>query len=436
MTGENILEKIIETIRSKVDEYIVIIEEEDQLMLKLANGKPSVTQSWNELNVNLYVAKNGKMAMSNFRTSSPEEAISKTLAIIDKLQPSPLYAPLPQPSGSNYQNIDNKIIETVVSGDIQELITDLDLPRLETAAGAITLQHTKIWLETSMGGRYHGENTAFHGYIRIFRKDDVSGQWSWTSSNYDPRKANRAIEKAVELADLCNSLPSEKISTGKYDILLSPMVVGNLFETVTRAANGAAIIFGMSFFKPDEKDKQVASEKLTLLDLPTYKDLPGYRLFDDEAVATRDKPIIEKGTLKTILHNSKTAKLLGTETTGNAGIIWPHAFNLKIEPGEINEDELYEVLNNGIYATNNWYTRFQNYVEGTFSTVTRDAVIIVRSGKPKACTQRIRITGSIRDLIMNITGVSKLLYPIQWWEVSIPSLLPHLLVKETPITSE
>ncbi|MEB3760228.1 MAG: TldD/PmbA family protein [Desulfurococcales archaeon] len=435
MNLEEFAKKLVENIKGHVPEYIVQLEAENSVMLKLANGKPSVTQSWSEISVNLYFAKDGKMTVSSFRTSSPDEAIEKSIQILDKLTPSPLYAPLPESNGAPYWLVDENVKEMAISGDISQMISDLSLTELTNSAGAITLSYKSQLLAGSNGAWLKGESTSFQGYLRIFRGDDASGQWSWTSTRYEPGKAKKAIEKAVELAETCQSLPQVKLETGNYKVLLSPMIVGNLLQYVTMAASGASMIFGMSFFRPDDIKQPVASEQLSIIDDPHNEDLPGYRLFDDEGIKTFRKHILNRGILENILHNSKTARLLGGETTGNAGIIQPTPFNIIVEPGDIKEEELLEALGDGIYATNNWYTRFQNYVEGTFSTVTRDALLLVRGGKPVGCSKRARITGSLRDLIRNIVGLGKELWPIQWWEVSIPSLLPHIIVK-TRITAE
>jgi PmbA protein len=144
-------------------------------------------------------------------------------------------------------------------------------------------------------------------------------------------------------------------------------------------------------------------------------------------VATRDKPIIEKGVFRGFLHNTKTARLMGAETTGNAGWIIPSAFNIHIAPGSLKLDDMLEALGDGVYISNNWYTRFQNYIEGEFSTVSRDAVFLVKSGRPVACLGRIRIADRMPRLLKSIEDLSAERWPIQWWEVRIPTLAPYVL---------
>ena len=428
--------EIAAQVKGLVDEYVVKVVREQSVMLKLANGQPSVTQSWDEYVVTIYAAKQGRLVLSNFRARDPAEALGKTLASLDKIQPSPLYAPLPEPTGKGYSVVDRRLREIAETGDVAQVIEDLELSQAGDAAGMITVSYQRVGLVTSAGAELEGEKTHFNGYIRVFRGEDASGQWSWTSTRYDAVAAKKAIGVAKRLAEGCASLPQEKVEPGEYRVLLSPMVAGNLLETLVMAASGGMIVFGMSFFQKESLGTQVASEKLSILDAPRREELPGYSLFDDEGLETKDKYVIRKGVLETLLNNTKTAKLLGLSSTGNAGLITPRAFSVVVEPGDLGDDDMLEALGDGLYATNNWYTRFQNYVEGLFSTVTRDALFIVRGGKPVACAKRARITGSIPALARNIEAVGRSLWPIEWWEVDIPSLLPHVLVSRIGITSE
>ncbi len=431
-----VAQRVSEIASRKGVEYAVVVEAEKSVMLKLANGEPSVTQSWSGYTVNLYIAREGRLMVSSFQSRSPDQAAAKTLELLDKMKPSPLYAPLPEPSGSSYEAVDDRLAEMAVSGDVSRIVEDLELDQVGDAAGMILVALRERGLSSSSGASLEGRVTEFNGYMRVFRGEDASGQWSWVSTAYDPVAAKKAIGVAKSLAEECASLPRERVEPGEYRVLLSPMVAGNLLSTVVQSASAASLVFGTSFFSREQLGLQVASEKLTILDAPRVGRLPGYAEFDDEGVATRDKHVIRAGVLETFLHNSKTARLFGAETTGNAGLLLPRPFNMIVEAGDLSEDEMLEALGDGLYATNNWYTRFQNYPEGLFSTVTRDALLVVRGGKPVACSPRVRLTGSMKDVIRNVEGLGRTQWPIRWWEVRIPSLLPHVLVSKIGVTSE
>jgi PmbA protein len=435
VSSRSLADAIVERVKGLVEEYIVTVIARDSIMVKYANGEVTVTQAWRDYVVSIYMAKAGRISASTFTSRDPVEAAARTATLIEKLQPSPLYAPLPQPTGKPSSTVDPKVRDLSLSGDAARLVEDVDVSRYGDVAGMNSLEYSKAYMIGSNGLDAEFEITSFSGYMRVFRGES-SGQWAWVSTRYEPALALKAIDKAGELASLCSTLPLERIASGTYRVLLSPMVAGNLMERVAFAASAGSVIFGFSFLQGRQKGDVIASGKLTLREIPLDPSLPGYRSVDDEGVATRDKAIIERGVFKGLLHNTKTAKLMGEESTGNAGWILPRIFNLEIEGGSLREEELLEALGDGVYATNNWYTRFQNYLEGTFSTVTRDALLVVRGGKPIACARRARLTGRLPELIASIEDLSRERWPIQWWEVDTPFIIPHVIVSKLGVTME
>ena len=83
----------------------------------------------------------------------------------------------------------------------------------------------------------------------------------------------------------------------------------------------------------------------------------------------------------------------------------------------------------GLLITNNWYTRLQNYVEGDFSTIARDAVFLIENGRIAKAVGRIRIADRLTNLLNSVDIVGRELYKIQWWEVEIPCKVPYVLAR-------
>ncbi|MFZ8783437.1 MAG: metallopeptidase TldD-related protein, partial [Desulfurococcaceae archaeon] len=147
-----------------------------------------------------------------------------------------------------------------------------------------------------------------------------------------------------------------------------------------------------------------------------------------------DKPIIERGLIRSILHNNATALKSQLKSTGNAGWVYPRPWNLEISEGELREEEIPSVIRNGVIITNNWYTRLQNYYEGYFSTVSRDAALLVRNGEIEGHVGKVRIATSFPRLLSSIVGASRSRHDVSWWEVRVPTRAPFLLVENTPLT--
>ena len=178
----------------------------------------------------------------------------------------------------------------------------------------------------------------------------------------------------------------------------------------------------------------MASPAFNLTDHGVVKGGLGGRVFDDEGVKTRSNEIIGEGVLKGYLHNITTAKKWKTESTGSAGFVTPHAWNLEVEAGDSTFDEMVKETKKGIILTSNWYTRFKNYRTGEFSTVPRDGAYLVENGEIVKPLKGMRAGDDLQRLLTSIQMISKDREWIQWWEVDTPTHSPWLLIDGVTIT--
>ncbi|MCD6357751.1 MAG: TldD/PmbA family protein, partial [Thermoproteales archaeon] len=287
-------------------------------------------------------------------------------------------------------------------------------------------------LATSRGVELRESSTGVEGYLRAF-VGESSGQWAVGSRRLERGALRLVARTAASLALKARGEPRD-LKPGTYDLVLSPMVVGNLVDLVGMMSSALAVMMGFSIFARAKPGSKVASERFTLLDEPRNPELLGSTAFDDEGMPTRNKPIIEAGVLKTLLHNTKTAAKMGAASTGNAGWIEPHPWTLHIPAGDASLDEMISEVRRGLLVTNNWYTRLQNYVEGIFSTITRDAVIYIEDGELKHPVARVRIADRLPTLLSNIELVGKELHDISWWEVKPPVRAPYILVRSVHVS--
>ncbi|MCE4611713.1 MAG: TldD/PmbA family protein [Desulfurococcales archaeon] len=425
-------ERLLERLSKKFDEAAVKVSIVDSVMVKASRGSVSVVQSWRDEDADVYIAKGGRIYVASTQLPSVERVIKAAETIVERLQPSKLYAPLPEPSGESCMKVDPQLEKSVEERDYAKLAALLGVDSGLDVSGMTMIYIVREALATSKGARLSRTVSGFEGYVRVFKEREVSGQWSWASTSLDEGLAKTAFEKAEGIAGECVSLPREPLGEGSYRLLFSPMTASQLLEYVASSALAGSVITGSSFLAGSKPGDAVASEALTIVSTPRDQDLPGYATFDDEGVAARDIAFIDGGVFKTLLHNTKTAKVLGGESTGNGGWIFPRLFNLEVKPGDLSEDEVFEALGSGVYITNNWYTRFQNFLEGTFSTVPRDAAFTVKGGRPVACVPgfKIRVEGSLKTMIKGVEALTRERYRIKWWEVETPTKSPYMIVSE------
>jgi PmbA protein len=117
-----------------------------------------------------------------------------------------------------------------------------------------------------------------------------------------------------------------------------------------------------------------------------------------------------------------------------AGQIIPFPTCMVVEPGSLTREQLFEDTGDGLYMTNNWYTRFQNFRTGDFSTIPRDAIFKIKNGRLSEPVKGIRISDNMLRILRSIRVVSQERKWLRWWEVDIPTYLGHFLVDDVGIT--
>jgi TldD protein len=151
----------------------------------------------------------------------------------------------------------------------------------------------------------------------------VTGGWNDLFKKSHLEYAVTASERAAKL------LQAKHVSGKRATIILDPAMVGLLSHEAIGHTVEADFVLSGSVVK-DKMGEQVASKLVTLVDSGRSEimgNAGGTIIVDDEGVAAGRTAIIEKGILKSFLHNRESAMTFGIESTGNA-----RAFQYSDEP--------------------------------------------------------------------------------------------------------
>ena len=216
--------------------------------------------------------------------------------------------------------------------------------------------------------------------------------------------AKEAVDEALA------KIGAGHVETGTYDIILDKSKMASLLSAFSPIFSAKNAQMGMSLLSGKEGEK-IASDCVTVVDDPFRE---GYELqthFDAEGVATHRKNVIEKGTLKTLLHNLATAKKAGVETTGNAskagysGSVEISPYCFYIEGSDMTEEQLFERMGNGIYVTDLMGLHAGvNSVTGDFSV--EASGFMIENGKKGRPVKTFTIAGNFFELLKNIDAVA------------------------------
>jgi len=238
-----------------------------------------------------------------------------------------------------------------VGNECVELLKKVD-PDLEVflnygfGEGEVSLASSK-----GFAGTYKG--TRFGGAIGVMLLEGTSKLILY--------KGRQATGPVFSLKDFISELEEDlevarknvEISTGVYDVVLTPDGVSNFLWSLGPCVNGKSVLKGESPLK-DKLGEQIFDERVTIFDDPLLDGGVASQSFDDEGTPCYRKPIVEGGVLKNFLLDRNTAAGLKKESTGNGvrgdfnAAPNPGATNLLWEPGEVAKDELIANVKDGV----------------------------------------------------------------------------------------
>jgi PmbA protein len=420
------------------DDAVALSAKITEGMIRFANNSVSVVTKVEEAELTVYIAKDKRRAIastSNLDPTAVRKFVGDLFASLKGL-PKSEYVPLPDkanrfsPSKTSY---DKKLedVDARLPSFAKRAIDSAIRAGGKRTAGVISAGKVTVAILTSTGTKGSDAKTAITLNVRSFAENEASGHGlscSSSLSHFDPEEAGRrAGENAKKMQD------ASEPEAGKYQVLLSPTVAANLVETTAAAASAFSVDAGTSYLT-EKLGKKVGADSFTLTDHGVTEGGLGGRAFDDEGVRTRSNAIIKSGVLRTYLHNLTTAKKWKTSTTGNAGFVTPHPWNLEVAGGDSSYEEMVKEMKRGIILTSNWYTRFKNYRTGEFSTVPRDGAYLVENGKVVRALKGMRAGDDLLRLFSSVELLSKHREWIQWWEVDTPTLCPWMLIDGVTIT--
>lgn len=404
--------------------------------VRFSKNQVDITVAWNDYVTDVALSWKKRFMATQIRNFKEVDAILKKLLELVKLsKENPTFGGFAK---GHYRYTKSQADEKIrdlddLTGYVFEAINAAEKeagPQI-SSGGILFTKFEDVYLVSSEGPMGVDRRSAIELSIRVFSEREASGHSVECSSTLEDFNPARAGMKAGQIAKLAkNPKVGEE---GVYDVVFDPLIFGSLLAVWGSMVSAFNVMVQMSIFV-DRLGQRVAPEFVTLKDNPAAYSFAN-RVFDDEGVPTGERTFIDHGILKTYLHNTSTAKIFKTETTGNAGLVIPTPWNIEMEAGDFTKDELLKELKKGLYLTNTWYTRFQNYAKGDFSTIPRDGAFFIEKGEIKQSLKDIRISDNALRLLNNIARISKERQHIHWWgEADPPSLSPYVLIKNVHIT--
>jgi len=447
-----LVDQAIDYGKQQTDAIIARATSKKNSQIRFSHSAIDISKRWNSLQLELFVVVKGKKTGSTERPVSTAEDVRNTvddaIAYAEILPDSMFFAGIEEntrPYPKIKDQYDNKINEfTEKAPEVINSVLDMAVQEgAKRVAGALMITNQHYFFRSSQGPEGSGKNTSFDLNVRALQNElDYSGQG--LECGTQPSKSERGMLEAGAKAGRLSkqAIGAVQGTPGTYDLILSPTVAADVLGRIPGQANPFPIMMGMSPLK-DRMGEQIAPEFVTAYEDPLFDGGLRSTSFDWEGTPSRTVKIVERGVLRALIHNTTTAKLFEAESTGSSRMgqlgmgmkmLLPGSSNTVFENGNHDLEELLDVTRPTIYVTCNWYSRFQNYQTGDFSTIPRDAMFLVKKGEMKPI-KNMRISDNTMRMFANIDALGNDRAQVFWWEVRTPTIIPTIRIRNCKMTA-
>ena len=400
-----------------LQEVELFISESHSLQISLFHGEVDEYKDNNGYSILARGILNGKCGAASADVWNKEKAqwlVSEIVAnakVIENDDPIFIFK-----GSEKYHKVNtfNKALEEVTIDEkmkqlhaLEKALKEIDKRVVEVAGTEYSQTTEKVTLVNSNGLNLVQRSNYFTFIAQCVAKEGEqtkSGYDFFLDNDFSKFNAQEFAKKIVKVT--VDQLGGEPCTTNKYKAVLHPDVVTSLIKAYVGHADAEEVQKHSSLFI-DKIGQKIASSKVTIEDKPQQKNVFA-RWFDDEGVATYNKPIIKNGVLQTYLYNLTTAAKAGVESTGNGygggskkGI---SSTFLSLKPGKKSQEELFQEVGNGVFITDvSGLHAGLNPQSGNFSL--QSTGFMIENGKKGKPLDLITVSGNLLEVFKDVLEV-------------------------------
>ena len=349
-------------------------------------------------------------ASNNFTKEGARAAASSALEMARVAAPDPFFpglapkAPVAQPEvfdDATAGATPEERAETVASlvGEVGERFH---------AAGAFDTSASEVAVANTEGQFCYAPYTHSSLTTVVSGGDGGAGAAEVTAAragDIDPVEIGRnAYEKARD------SQSPLDIDPGRYEVVLEPLAVSTLVAFLAYLGFGGRMLLEGRSALSARVGQRVAADSIDIYDdalSPLTLGLP----FDFEGVPKRRVSLIERGVFRGAVHDRRSAKQAGTESTGHAfpppNPEGPFPMNLFLASGDATVDDMVSATKRGLLVTRFHYSNVVQPIETTITGMTRDGTWLIEDGRIQHPVKNLRFTQSILEALANVEMIGR-----------------------------
>ncbi len=370
--------------------------------------------TWSEdTGIRVRVVRGGRIGVAATNEFTPEGAravAESAREIASVVSPDPLFPglapPRPVPERDGFDETTAGTTPEERAASVAELVGQP--PPGFSAAGAYETRASEVAVANTEGQFCWAPASQASITTVVTGGDGGSGfaeSFAASAAELDPAAiGRRAADKATA------SRSPRALDPGRYTVVLEPAAVSTLVGFLAWIGFGGRLVVEGRSCLSGRSGEQVAAPGITIYDDATAPGTLGIP-FDFEGVPRRRVDLIERGVFRDAVYDMRTAKQVGTTTTGHAlpppNPEGPFPLNLFMEPGDSSVPEMIAATGHGLLVTRFHYSNVVHPVESTITGMTRDGTFLIRDGEVAHPVRNLRFTQSILEALVNTTAIGR-----------------------------
>ena len=378
----------------RIGEHLkVTIGGENSQFVRFSNSKVRQSGLVDDANLSIILIKDDRTCSGSFTltgniTTDEETATAELNRLRDEVDtlPKDPFVVMPEDTGSSREEHEGSLMnhESVVSA-LSPAMQGVDLAAI-WASGRIFTGNAN-----SSGQKHWFSTDTFSLDYSLITPDErmVKGTFAgsnWNQADYEKNMANSIAKLRIM------EKPGKKIKPGAYRTYIAPAGVADFVGMFSWGGVGEASIQqgDSSLCKMRQNDVKM-SPCFTLSEDFTSGIVP--RFNSNGELAPEKLDLILAGSLQNTLVSSRTAKEYGVQS--NFAGEGESLRSPVLSPGDLNEDEVVQKIDNGIYLSNLHYLNWSDRPGGRITGMTRYACFWIENGEVIAPIENMRFDDSI-----------------------------------------
>ncbi|HPB48355.1 MAG TPA: metallopeptidase TldD-related protein, partial [Exilispira sp.] len=265
----------------------------------------------------------------------------------------------------------------------------------------------EIRILNSNGVDYSQKNSSYFLYPMVL----YPGSYSSVMRAFASKSLKNTDQNILDLLlNLYNSSNKQVCPPGgQMKVLFLPEAFYTIAWRMISALSSENAYYNISPIK-DKIGSKIFSSMITAYDNPIDDTMPGSRSFDDEGTVTSKVMLIENGVLQSFYFDRKTAKKMGTKSTGNgycreiSRLPKPDVRNFTIEAGALTIEQMIKSIDKGVIVPSVLGAHSGNIPNGDFS-VGLSPGIYVENGEIVGHVNDSMVAGNIYDVLNKVIAI-------------------------------